>query len=340
MAAIFPSKAFYGGDSGTASGSGHTADARSLIRELMRAVCDTPIYKKSRKKNAVAGAALLDKMRKGVQELGDFDDEHALWGYVNAIAARRSFNVCESFAGLVRHDESGRFEAALRGRRDKRCPLRVASLGGGPACCLMGFAVFERLALRPAEADIAATSEEPTTRFHLFDFAAAWAPICARVSAALGEPIAFGHCDLARGLDEDGNGELRKCVGAELDVLLFVYALHESDHTRVAEPQWARAQAVPPEPRWARLLLACWDGARQGTVFVVKDQRWLEEAVLKLIGARRPGTFHACAVPRADGARALAHDSDGLFLLKADASPDAPENGAANRKRPRSAAAV
>ena len=49
------------------------------------------------------GAALLAKMRTGAQTLADFEDEHALWGYVNAVGSKRAFNVCETFAWLWAH---------------------------------------------------------------------------------------------------------------------------------------------------------------------------------------------------------------------------------------------
>ena len=42
-------------------------------------------------------------MRTGAQTLADFEDEHALWGYVNAVGSKRAFNVCETFAWLWAH---------------------------------------------------------------------------------------------------------------------------------------------------------------------------------------------------------------------------------------------
>jgi hypothetical protein len=280
--------------------------ARALVHELMRSVCDTPSYRSARKLNRKGGAALLEKMRKGAQQLSDFADEHALWGYVNAVAPRRAFNVCESFVGCLRHDATGHFEAALCGRR--RIPLHVVSLGGGPGCCLMGLVVFERLQ-RAASTDAAtveAHGEE--ARLYCFDYASGWETIVQRVSTALREPIAFGHCDLARGLETQENSALQACVASEeLDVFLFIYSLHEADHARHHDPSASR---------WADLFLACWDRAQQGAVFVVKDQSWLEDTVLRLLTVRRPAGFRSCAVPRAAGVRALAHESEGLFLLK------------------------
>ena len=46
-------------------------------------------------------------MRTGAQTLADFEDEHALWGYVNAVGSKRAFNVCETFAWLWAHTPAG-----------------------------------------------------------------------------------------------------------------------------------------------------------------------------------------------------------------------------------------
>ena len=38
--------------------------------------------------------------------------------------------------------------------------------------------------------------------------------------------------------------------------------------------------------------------------------------VLELLERERPGTVDSCVVPRAEGVRAAAHDSDGVFLVR------------------------
>ena len=102
------------------------------------------------------GAALLAKMRTGSQTLSDLEDPHALWGYVNAVGAKRAYNVCETFGWLWAHD----LGAVLRTERSRS--LCVASVGGGPGCCLLGWAVFERLTLAAAagSADVSGTHHQ------------------------------------------------------------------------------------------------------------------------------------------------------------------------------------
>ena len=215
--------------------------SREQIRTLMKAVCDTPLYRSSRKLNGQRGAALLAKMRTGAQTLDDFEDEHALWGYVNAVGSKRAFNVCETFAWLWAHLPPGPMSDTLTqmfARRPRR-PLRVASLGGGPASCLLGWAVFERLVISggdsdatdatdPDAADASATasaaadaaadaasaaadagsSATALPRLHVLDYAPGWAPLVQRVADALGEPIGFGRCELTWGLEHPANRTL------------------------------------------------------------------------------------------------------------------------------------
>ena len=71
------------------------------------------------------------------------------------------------------------------------------------------------------------------------------------------------------------------------------------------------------------LLLDLWDAARPHTLFLVKDQGWVEERALALLERERPGGVASCVVPRAEGVRSAAHDSDGLFLLKTKMQPEA-----------------
>ena len=126
--------------------------------------------------------------------------------------------------------------------------LRVASLGGGPASCLLGWAVFERLVLSggasasasassassaaaanataDAAADAAvdaataaATSDDvgpaamlPPPRLHVFDYAPGWAPLVQRTADALGEPVCFAACELTQDLGHPSNGALTRIL--------------------------------------------------------------------------------------------------------------------------------
>ena len=271
--------------------------SRDLIRTLMRSMCDTPLYRDARKLNGERGAALLAKMRTGSQTLSDLEDPHALWGYVNAVGAKRAYNVCETFGWLWAHD----LGAVLRTERSRS--LCVASVGGGPGCCLLGWAVFERLTLAAA-----AGSADAPPRLHVFDYAPGWAPLVERAAAALGEPVGFAGCELTEGLAHASNAALR-AAAAGLDVILLVYALHESDHDRPG------IDGGRP-PRWKGMLLDLWDAAKPSTLFLIKDQGWVEALARELLERERPGTVDSCVVPRAEGVRAAAHDSDGVFLVR------------------------
>jgi hypothetical protein len=63
-------------------------------------------------------------MRTGAQTLADFEDEHALWGYVNAVGSKRAFNVCETFAWLWAHTPAP-MSAALSRMAARRPPRLV-----------------------------------------------------------------------------------------------------------------------------------------------------------------------------------------------------------------------
>ena len=246
--------------------------SRELIRTLMRAVCDTPLYRSSRKLNGQRGAALLAKMRTGAQTLTDFEDEHALWGYVNAVGSKRAFNVCDTFGWLWTQRGPIPWRLTQMFARRPHRQLRVASLGGGPASCLLGWAIFERLVIsgRDCDADASAdapaatpaaahaasaspaaagSSAMPPPRLHVFDYAPSWAPLVQRVADALGEPIGFGGCELTHGLDHPANCTLHTVSSTGLDLVLLVYVLHECDHDRPG------LDASGRPPHWAVLRL-------------------------------------------------------------------------------------
>ena len=92
-------------------------------------------------------------------------------------------------------------------------------------------------------------------------------------------------------------------------MVLLVYALHEADHDRPG------IDGGRP-PRWKGMLLDLWDAAKPSTLFLIKDQGWVEALARELLERERPGTVDSCVVPRAEGVRAAAHDSDGVFLVR------------------------
>lgn len=281
-------------------------EARNKISVLMRrAAVGDAASRTTRALCSKRGSALLAKFRTGTQTLDDLADVHALSGYLDAVGSKRMFNVCEVFARLVSHPEAREFCESLLGRGRQ---LRVASVGGGPASCLLGFAVFESLA--GASCPPSAASSPP--RLHVFDYAEGWEPFVQRASDALAEAISFGMCDLTQSLVHRSNDALRAVCAAGVDLVLLVHTLHESDHDRPGLDASGRA------PRWAGLLLELWDAASSSCVFLIKDQRWVEKRALELIEQRRPGSLAAShIVLRAPGVRSAANDSDGLFLLRA-----------------------
>ena len=288
--------------------------ARKSISVLMRAITDTPSHA-ARRFNSKRGAALLAKFRTGTQTLDDLADVHALRGYVDAVGSKRVYNVCEVFARLVQHSEAqSRFADSLL-RRDR--PLRVASVGGGPASCLLGYTVFERLAARSrrppssSSSDSSAAEGGSSPRLHVFDYAVGWEPFVERASDALAEAVSFGLCDLTHSLTHASNEALRSAFATGLDLVLLVHTLHEADHDRPG------LDASGREPRWAKLLLQMWDAAAPASIFLIKDQRWVERRALELLAGRRAQTLAAShTVLRAAGVRSAANDSDGLFLLR------------------------
>ena len=154
----------------------------------MKAIINTPNYYGRRKHNSERGAALVAKMRTGSQtRLINIDD---VWGYTNTVGAKRAYNICEVFGRLSQHEDASCIYEALRAQRGR--PLRVASIGGGPGTCLLGYAIHERLHAsreRPT-AHAKPTSDGP--RLYVFDYASKWEPLVERVGAALCEAVSFG----------------------------------------------------------------------------------------------------------------------------------------------------
>jgi hypothetical protein len=242
---------------------------RTMIGTIMKPISQEPQYKRSSMKGHQM--QLWKKMKKGKQELSDFsggaESERQLWAYVKTIFAKRAFNVSFSLCAVVRKDErfarallrrqaSRAAEASAAGAGSGRGQLRVASLGGGPGNCLVGFVVFERLLLLRADRDAAArrnqqqagTATAPlaargsgsvgpahgvtgdatadatadaagVARLSVLDYAKEWGPIVtSHTAAALAEPVSFGLCDLAQPLEAPANAAVRALLSGDRDV--------------------------------------------------------------------------------------------------------------------------
>ena len=80
---------------------------------------------------------------------------------------------------------------------------------------MLGYRVFERIAFGSA-----------TSRLWVYDYASAWADDVAALADALGEPIPFGACDLARPLAAPENAEVL-ALAPTLDVIILSRTLSE-----------------------------------------------------------------------------------------------------------------
>ena len=129
------------------------------------------------------------------------------------------------------------------------------SLGGGPGCCLLGYRVFERIAFGSA-----------TSRLWVYDYASAWADDVAALADALGEPIPFGACDLARGLHAPENDEVR-ALAPTYDVVLLSRTLSEV-----------------PDRGWVPFLRELWATLQSGAIVFVKDEQDVEDEAVRLLG--------------------------------------------------------
>jgi len=219
-----------------------------------------------------AGDALLRKMNRGAQTVGDMDAP-AIRGYVRRVYNDRAFQICELFGAARRHS----FLPFARGRR-------VATLGGGPCCCLAGYRVFEDVA-ELGGGDGAAPrfygggdgaaprfyggEHGAAPRFYAFDYAPTWAPCVAALAAALGEPVAFDACDLGAPLAARENDALR-AVAPTLDVAILSRTLSEVDRAR-------------RDPAWAPLLLELWAALPRSAIVLVKDEAYVEAEARRLL---------------------------------------------------------
>ena len=203
-----------------------------------------PLLQDSNKtEDLAAGKALLKKMDRAAQTPADLTTI-ARRGYIRTVYDDRAFQVCELFG------------AAHRAGIELRPDARVASLGGGPGCCVLGYRVFERIAFGSA-----------TSRLWVYDYASAWADDVAALADALGEPIPFGACDLARGLHAPENAEVL-ALAPTLDIIILSRTLSEV-----------------PDRGWTPFLRELWATLRSGAVVFVKDEQAVEDEAVDLLGA-------------------------------------------------------
>ena len=203
-----------------------------------------PLLQNSNKtEDLAAGKALLKKMDRAAQTPADLTTV-ARRGYIRSVYDDRAFQVCELFG------------AAHRAGIELRPEARVASLGGGPGCCVLGYRVFERIAFGSA-----------TSRLWVYDYAEAWRDDVAALADALGEPIPFGACDLSRPLAAQENAEVR-ALAPTWDVVLLSRTLSEV-----------------PDRGWAPFLRELWATLKSGAVVFVKDEQAVEDEAVRLLGA-------------------------------------------------------
>ena len=226
---------------------------------LMPPVVDAMLANSTAKADDLAaGDALLRKMNRGAQTVGDMD-ALAIRGYVRRVYNDRAFQICELF-GAARRQSNLPF---ARGRR-------VATLGGGPCCCLAGYRVFEDVAeLGGGDGAAPRFYDGAAPRFYAFDYAPTWAPCVAALAAALGEPVAFDACDLGAPLAARENDALR-AVAPTLDVAILSRTLSEVDQAR-------------RDPAWAPLLLELWAALPRSAIVLVKDEAYVEAEARRLL---------------------------------------------------------
>ena len=203
-----------------------------------------PLLESSNKtEDLAAGKALLKKMDRAAQTPADLTTV-ARRGYIRSVYDDRAFQVCELFG------------AAHRAGVKLAPGARVASFGGGPGCCVLGYRVFERIAFGSA-----------TSRLWVYDYAEAWRDDVAALADALGEPIPFGACDLARGLHAPENQEVL-ALAPTLDVVLLSRTLSEV-----------------PDCGWTPFLQELWATLKAGAIVFVKDEEDVEDEAVDLLGA-------------------------------------------------------
>ena len=220
-----------------AAAANHFAQIMPLVKPSLLAGSE------NRTEDRAAGKALLKRMDSAAQTPADMTTV-ARRGYIRTVYDDRAFQVAELFG------------AAHRAGVKLAPGARVASFGGGPGCCVLGYRVFERIAFGSA-----------TSRLWVYDYASAWADDVAALADALGEPIPFGACDLARPLAAQENAEVR-ALAPTLDVLLLSRTLSEV-----------------PDRGWTPFLRELWATLKGGAIVFVKDEQDVEDEAVRLLAA-------------------------------------------------------
>ena len=151
-----------------AAAANHFAQIMPLVKPSLLAASE------NKTDDRAAGKALLKRMDRAAQTPACMTPI-ARRGYIRTVYDDRAFQVAELFGAAHR--------AGVKLARG----ARVASIGGGPGCCVLGYRVFERIAFGSA-----------TSRLWVYDYAEAWRDDVAALADALEEQIPFGACDLAR----------------------------------------------------------------------------------------------------------------------------------------------
>lgn len=209
-----------------------------------------PLLKDSNKtEDMAAGKALLKKMDSASQSPADMTPV-ARRGYVRSVYDGRAFQVCELFGAA---HQAGAVTLAPG--------ARVASLGGGPGCCMLGYFVFESISLSGGG------NGAETPRRWIFDYAPSWADDVSALADALEEPIPFGACDLSQELNAPENAGVR-ALAPTLDVVLLSRTLSEV-----------------PASGWAPFVRELWAALNEGAVLFVKDEEHVEAEAVRLLEA-------------------------------------------------------
>ena len=220
-----------------AAAATHFAQIMPLVKPSLLAGSE------NKTEDRAAGKALLKRMDRAAQT-PECMTPIARRGYVRTVYGDRAFQVCELFGAAHR--------AGVKLPRG----ARVASLGGGPGCCLLGYRVFERIAFGGA-----------SSRLWVYDYASAWADDVAALADALGEPIPFGGCDLSRPLAATENAEVL-ALAPTLDIIILSRTLSEV-----------------PGSGWTPFVEALWAVMHVGSILFVKDEESVELAAVRLLGA-------------------------------------------------------
>jgi len=221
----------------------YRAAAASQFAQIMPLVKPSLLSGSEKKtEDRAAGKALLKRMDRAAQTPACMTPI-ARRGYVRTVYDDRAFQVCELFG------------AAYRAGVKLAPGARVASLGGGPGCCVLGYRVFERINFGTA-----------TSRLWVYDCAKAWADDVTALADALGEPVPFGGCDLSRPLAAPENAEIR-ALAPTLDVVLLSRTLSEV-----------------PDSGWTTFVQELWATLKGDAVVFVKDEQDVEDDAVRLLG--------------------------------------------------------